>query len=326
MPERLLSGIKPTGNIHIGNYFGAMRQFLELQDQYESFLFIADLHALNQIHNPEELADNIREIAKAYLAIGLDPDKVTLFQQSRVPAHTQLTWIFNSITSMGLLERAHAYKDALANERSVNVGLFDYPVLMAADILLYHPKVVPVGNDQQQHVEIAVDIAQRFHHLYGPTFTIPQPLIRSEVAVVPGLDGRKMSKSYHNVIGLFDTPEATVKKVMAITTDSKGLSEPKDPETCTIFALHKLFSTDQIEELRERYRSGSITYKESKERLAERINAFLQPIRERKAELDSQPEYIERVLAEGSAKASEMAEKTLREVMERVGLSASHHG
>jgi tryptophanyl-tRNA synthetase len=227
MSPRLLSGIKPTGSIHIGNYFGAMKQFVDLQNEYESFIFIADLHALNQIQDAKELHRLSQEIASAYLAIGLDPNKVTLFRQSEVPEHSELALIFGAISSMGMLERAHAYKDAVAKNKSVNVGLFTYPILMAADILLYKPSVVPVGHDQQQHVEIATDIAERFNHLYGATFTPPKPLILEENKIVPGLDGRKMSKSYDNVIGLFDEPEVILKKVAKIVTDSSGPTDPK---------------------------------------------------------------------------------------------------
>lgn len=318
---RLLSGIKPTGDIHIGNYFGAIKQFIELQDQYESYVFIADLHALNQLYDPKEMARLIKEVATAYLAVGLDPEKVTLFRQSELPEHSELCWILNCITSMGLLERAHAYKDALAKGKPINMGLFDYPVLMAADILLYKPAVVPVGHDQEQHVEMTVDIAGRFNHLFGETFPMPKALTLTQTGVVPGLDGRKMSKSYGNVIGLFDPAEVVKKKAMSIVTDSKAPDEPKDPDTCNIFALHRLFSQDILPELEQRYREGKISYKESKELLAERINLFLDPIRRKKLELDANPNYISQVLAAGKERAVAVARPTLQEVKQKVGLA-----
>lgn len=320
MPKTLVSGIQPTGAVHIGNYFGALAQWLELQEQYQSYLFIADLHALNQIHDRERLAANIQEAIKTYLAIGLDPEKVVLFRQSEVPAHTELCWILNCITSLGTLERAHAYKDALANSKAPNVGLFDYPVLMAADILLYKPEVVPVGPDQKQHVEIAADLAQRFNHLFGQTFVVPQVLLRRESPIIPGLDGRKMSKSYANTIGLFDAPELIQKKVMSIPTDSSRPEDPKDPENDHIFALHRLFSTDQLPELEQRYHQGGIGYKESKEILLSNINTFLKPIQERYQQLERKPDYLAEVLEAGRKKAALVAEATLAEVKTRVGL------
>lgn len=322
MPQkRLLSGVKPTGEIHVGNYFGAIKQFLELQNSYESYVFIADLHALNQIHNPEDLSRSIQEVAKAYLAVGLNPNKVCLFRQSRVAAHSELCWILNSITPMGLIERAHAYKDAQTKGKPINMGLFDYPVLMAADILAYQADVVPVGYDQQQHLEMTVDIAKRFNHLFGPTFNLPQGLVLKETGVVPGLDGQKMSKSYHNVIGLFDPPEVIAKKVMSMVTDSRGTNEPKDPVSDNVFALHRLFSTVQLEELNERYRNGGISYRESKEILIQNMSAFLRDFRERKVGLDKKSEYIKEILVEGSRKASQVANETMDLVRQRTGLA-----
>lgn len=318
--SRLVSGIKPTGDIHIGNYFGVMQPLLAMQESFESFVFIADLHALNQINDAALLRSLIREIATAYLAVGLNPEKVTLFRQSEIPAHAELCLIFNSITSMGLLERAHAYKDAVAKDRPVNMGLFDYPVLMAADILLYNPDVVPVGEDQQQHIEIMSDIAGRFNHLYGQTFAIPKGKIHENTGVVLGLDGRKMSKSYANVLGLFDAPDVTKKKVMGIVTDSAGVTDPKNPETCTVFAFHRLFSQSQLPALDKRYREGSISYRESKEILLANVLAFLEPIQAKKRELDAQPEVVDQILAAGRTRAEEVAVETLRKVKERVGL------
>lgn len=318
--KRLITGIKPTGDIHVGNYLGAMKQVLELQDSYDTFVFVPDLHALNQVQDAKEISRISFEIAKAYIAVGLDTSKVTLFRQSDVPQVTELCWIFNSITPMSLLELAHAYKDAQAKGKGVNVGLFDYPVLMAADILMYDAQVVPVGSDQKQHVEMAREIARAFNRVFGETFVEPQELIKDDVAVVPGTDGRKMSKSYGNVIGLFNTPEETTRQVMGIVTDSRGATEPKDPETCNIFALHKFFSTEQLGELEERYRAGTISYKESKELLAENINAFLAPVREKKAALDADEAAVLNVLEAGREKATALATEKMKTVRQRVGL------
>ncbi len=320
--KRLLTGIKPTGDIHLGNYFGTMRQLLDFQESHESYVFIADYHALNQIQDGAQLMKNSLETAKAYLAIGLDPQKVTLFRQSDVPQHAELTWIFNTLTPMSTLELAHAYKDALVNGKQANVGLFDYPVLMAADILLYDPEIVPVGSDQRQHVEIAREIARKFNNTFGDTFLEPKEMIRDEVALVPGTDGRKMSKSYNNVIGLFATPEETKKACMSIVTDSRGVTDIKDPATCNIFALHKLFSKEGLRELSERYRAGTISYKESKELLAENINTTLAPMRAKKAELDAEPEYVLSVLEAGKHKATARAQAKMSDVRKRCGFNA----
>lgn len=317
--KRLITGIKPTGDIHIGNYLGTMRQLVELQDSYETFVFVADFHALNQIQDAKELSHISLEIAKAYMAVGLDTSKVTLFRQSDVPKHTELTWILNTITPMALLELAHAYKDAQAKGKPVHVGLFDYPVLMAADIIMYDSAIVPVGSDQRQHIEIARELVRYFNRIFGQTFVEPQELIRDDVAIVPGLDGRKMSKSYDNVIPLFDTPEGTQARVMTIVTDSRGQTEPKDPATCNIFALHKFFSTDILTELDRRYREGTISYKESKEILAENINAFLAPIREKKAQLDADESSVLAALDAGREKAEALASAKMKLVRERCG-------
>jgi len=317
--KRLVSGIKPTGDIHIGNYFGAMHNMLALQDQYECFIFVADIHAFNQVQDREAMRRNILEITKAYLAIGLNPEKVTLFQESAVSGHAELMALLNSVVSVGLLERAHAYKDAKAKGKPINAGLFNYPTLMAADILLYNAEVVPVGQDQQQHLEMAREIAQRFNHLFGQTFVEPQPVL-SETPTLPGSDGRKMSKSYGNTIGLFDSPEVVTEKVMRITTDSKRPEEAKDPETDTLFAYHKLFSQAHLSDLEHRYREGGIGYKESKEILAGTMNAFLDPIRQRKAALDQNESELIAVLEQGAEKARSIASQTMDIVRDRIGL------
>lgn len=317
--KRLLTGIKPTGDIHVGNYFGMMQQLLGHQEDHNAYIFVADYHALNQIQNGAQLQHNVLEIIKAYIAIGLDPEKVTLFRQSDVPQHAELCWIFNTITPMATLELAHAYKDALANGKPSNVGLFDYPVLMAADILLYDPEIVPVGNDQRQHVEIAREIARKYNNTFGETFLEPREMVLAETGIVPGTDGRKMSKSYGNTIGLFDMPEVTTKTCMSIVTDSRGAHDPKDPETCNVFALHKLFSTDILPDLRARYLAGTISYKESKELLAEKINETLAPMRAKKTALDADPAYVLEVLETGRQRASERAVAKMTEVRKKCG-------
>lgn len=319
--ERLVTGIKPTGDIHVGNYFGTMQQLLSLQEGYDPYVFVADFHALNQVQDAKALGDTSLEIAKAYLAVGLDPEKVTLFRQSDVPQHAELCWIFNTFTPMATLELAHAYKDALANNKPANVGLFDYPILMAADILMYDAKIVPVGNDQRQHIEIAREVARDFNRIFGETFVEPKERIQNDVAVVPGTDGRKMSKSYKNTIGLFETEEATKKAAMSVVTDSRAADEPKDPDTCNIFALHRLFSTAMLPDIDRRYREGAISYKESKELLAENINAFLRPIREKKRELDENPAYVLDILERGAAKASKLARAKMNDVRKKTGFN-----
>jgi tryptophanyl-tRNA synthetase len=320
MMKRLVSGVKPTGEIHIGNYFGALRQFVDLQESFETFIFIADYHALNQVTSPSELNENISELAKAFLAVGLDPEKAVLFRQSDVPAHTELCWILNSITSMGLLKRAHAYKDAEAKGEVVNMGLFDYPVLMASDILLYSPDTVPVGKDQKQHLEITQELARMFNRQYGETFKIPSEQILEEVAVIRGIDGRKMSKSYRNTLGLFDSREVLAKKIMAIVTDSKGVDEPKDPDSCNVFYYHRIFSKEDLADLERRYREGGVSYKESKEMLVENVDRFLAGFRSKKMELDENRELVVRVFQEGGEKARKIATEKLREVREKIGI------
>lgn len=317
--KRLVSGIKPTGDIHIANYFGAMHQMRTLQDEYECFLFVADLHAFNQIQEAGQLRTSILEIAKAYLAVGINPEKVTLFQESKVAAHSELTILLNSLTSLGLLERAHAVKDARAKNKPINAGLFEYPVLMASDILLYQADVVPVGEDQQQHLEMTREIAERFNHLFGEFFKLPQG-VHGEVGTIKGLDGQKMSKSYNNTIGLFDDEATVTEKVMRITTDSKAPHESKDPENDTLFAFHRLFSKNELPELEARYKQGEIGYKESKDILAKNMNTFLEPFRAKKAELDTQDQLVMDILEAGAQKARPIAEATLAEVQRRIGM------
>jgi len=321
MKKRLLSGIQPSGTVHIGNYFGAIKQFVDLQDVYDSTVFIADLHSITTIQNKKELSENIINVALDYLACGLDPLKVCLFKQSDVPEVTELAWYFNCITTMAFLERATAYKDANQKAKEINVGLFDYPILMASDILIQDADVVPVGADQKQHVEYARDIAQKFNKLYGETFKLPEPLILKEVAIVPGLDGRKMSKSYKNTIPLFGTDEEIKKAVMKIVTDSKEPNEPKDPDNCNIFALHKLFLNNlDLDSLRNKYINGTISYKESKDLLLDEILNLIKPMREKREMYAKDLIKVRAILKDGADKARVVAKDKINIIRNNVGV------
>lgn len=321
MQKTLLSGVKPTGTAHIGNYFGAMRQFVEFQGDYRQFIFVANYHALTSVSDGELLRKLTLDLIMDYLAIGVDPKKTTIFLQSDVPEVTELAWIFNTITTVPYLMRAHAYKDAEAKNKEVNVGLFGYPILMAADILMYNADVVPVGLDQKQHIEIARDTAQKFNRIFGETFTVPEPLIVEEVKTVPGTDGRKMSKSYGNVIGLFASDEEIKKAVMSIPTDSKGVDEPKDPATCKVFAFHELLQADNLDEVRKRYLEGGIGYKEAKEILIDNLRAFIAPLRSRREEIARDPEMVMQILRDGAEVARAEAKKMMAEVRAKTGLT-----
>ena len=324
MPKKiLLSGIQPSGRPHIGNYFGAMKQFVDMSAtaDYDCFFMIVDYHALNTIQDARVMKENIINLAIDYLAVGLDPRKSIIFKQSDVSEHTELAWIFDTITTMPFLARAHAFKDTEAKNKETSVGLFNYPMLMAADILLYDTDVVPVGADQKQHVEITRDTAEKFNRIFGETFKLPEAKILPTVAIVPGIDGRKMSKSYGNTIPLFAEDDETRKIVMSIVTDSKGADEPKDPSKCNIFSLHKLFSKPtELSKIKKRYETGDISYKESKELLAENIISFLRPMRERRKALGKDRENVLKILKNGGEIARENALLKMREVRERVGL------
>ncbi len=314
MKKTLLSGVKPTGRPHIGNYFGAMKQFVDLQNggDYTCHLFIADYHALNLIQDKNELERLTLDLALDYLAIGLNPAKSVLFKQSDVSAHTELCWIFDTIVTMPYLMRAHAYKDAEAKNKEINVGTFNYPVLMAADILLYGTDVVPVGQDQKQHVEYARNIAEKFNNTFGETFKLPDALILEYVATVPGTDGRKMSKSYGNTIPLFATREEITRAVMSIVTDSSaGIPE-------NVYAIHKLFRTETS--LKKFYEENSGKYKKLKEALIDDIDAYVKPLMERRAELAKNENTVAEILKQGSIMANEIASKKLLEVKEKIGV------
>ncbi len=318
----LISGVQPTAKPHIGNYFGAIKQFVDLQNEYDSRIFIADLHAITSVQNKDELNINIQNVLLDYLAVGLDPQKVTLFKQSDIPEVTELNWIFNCITTMPYLMRAHAFKDAEAKNKDINVGKFDYPVLMAADILIQDADIVPVGSDQKQHVEITRDIADKFNRTYGETFKLPKELIKNEVMTVPGIDGQKMSKSYGNTIELFAEDEEIKKGVMSIVTDSKSPEEPKDVDKDNIYALHKLFTEGpEFEDITERYTNGGISYKESKEILLKNITNFITPLREKRKALESNKNLVRSVLENGKNQIRPIVEKKIEEVRDKVGLT-----
>lgn len=326
----LLSGVKPTGSAHIGNYFGAMKQVIDAQTlgQYECIFMIADYHGLNLIQNKDEMKKLTFELALDYLAIGLDPSDSLVFKQSDVPAHTELAWIFDTIVTMPYLMRAHAYKDAEAKDKELNVGTFNYPVLMAADILLYDTDVVPVGQDQKQHVEYARDIALKFNHIFGnngddstdsaPIFKLPEDLIMKDVAIVPGTDGRKMSKSYSNTIPLFATREEITKAVMSIVTDSNGPEEGGVP--ANVYNIHRLFRSEG--DLKELYAVNKGKYKILKETLIEDIDTFTKPMRERRELLAKDEASVIAILEDGARRANEKASKKLQEVKKAIGVLA----
>ena len=307
-----LSGVQPSGKPHIGNYFGAMKQFVDLQNEHDGYVFIADYHALHSLRNPKEMSENIKNVLLDYLAIGLDPKKVTFFKQSDISEHTELAWIFDTITTMPYLMRAHAFKDAEAKNKETDVGTFNYPVLMAADILIYAPDMVPVGADQKQHVEIARDIAEKFNNTYGETFKLPEPMILKDVAVVPGTDGKKMSKSYGNTIPLFAEHEEIKKCVMGIVTDSSG-ELPKN-----VYAIHKLVRSEN--ELKKIYEEKAGKYKELKEMLIEDLEKFIAPLRARRKEFEKDIPKALAILKAGGEKAKLVASKKMEEVREKIGV------
>ena len=318
---RILTGIQPSGTPHLGNYFGAMRQVCELQQKGESYLFIADYHSLTTNPKAELLRERTINLALDFIACGVDLEKTVFFRQSSVPEVCELAWILNTVTPVGLLERAHSYIDKIAKGFAPNNGLFSYPVLMAADILLYQADLVPVGKDQKQHLEITRDIAIKFNNEYGEILTIPEGFIPDQVAIVPGLDGQKMSKSYNNIIPIFGKEKEIRKQVMNIVTDCKGLEESKDPEKCNVVALFKLFaSEDEVEEMKARYRAGNYGYGHAKQALFEKMWSYFEPMRKRREELAANLDYVESILKRNGEKAREEAEKLLGKIRRAVGL------
>jgi len=322
---RVLSGIQPTGRFHLGNYFGAIQQYIALQDNQQAFYFIADFHALTTVRNPDQLRQNTLDAAIDLLALGLDPAKVALFRQSDVPEVTELTWLLMTVTQMSLLEKCHAYKDKRDRGLPADAGLFTYPVLMAADILAYDSDLVPVGQDQVQHLEVTRDLAQRFNHIYNSeVFVIPEAKVLSATAKVPGTDGEKMSKSYNNTIELFETPKAMRKKFMSIKTDSTPVEEPKNPENCAVFQLYQLFANEEEQAaLAARYRAGGMGYGEAKQTLYDKAMSFFGPARERRAALEADPNGVEAVLKQGASKAHSKAREVLARARTACGLKPS---
>ena len=320
--KTVLSGIQPSGNLHLGNYLGAVRQHMEMQEKFSCIYFIADLHALTTVRNPEKMRENTLELAADYLALGLDPNKTIFFRQSEVPQHCELSWILSTVTPMGLLERAHAWKDAVEKgKKDTTLGLFSYPVLMAADILLYTPDLVPVGKDQKQHVEIARDIAIKFNEYFGQTLKVPEDFIKPEVAVIPGTDGQKMSKSYGNTVDIFADESTLKKQIMGILTDSKSIEESKDPETCIPYLLYRhIAAPEEHEEMAERLKKGGTGYGDIKKMLLAKILLHFSNAREKRSQLVKKPDYIQDILKEGAKKARKIAEKTMEEVKRKIGL------
>jgi len=321
--KRILSGVQPSGNLHIGNYFGAIKQHIEMQEENECFYFAANLHSLTTLRDKEKLEELTVELTLDYLALGLNPEKTTFFVQSDIPLHSECAWILSTVTHMGLLERAHAWKDAKAKEtKDPTVGLFTYPILMACDILLYEPDLVPVGQDQKQHIEITRDLAGKFNNYYGETFKLPEAMIKDEVKTIPGTDGQKMSKSYGNTIEIFAPEKQLKKSVMGIVTDSIAVEDPKDPETCNVFTLYKLFANEkERKELAEKYKAGGMGYGDAKKMLLEKILEYFGPAREKRIELESNLDYVKEVINEGNKKAQAQAESVMQRVREACGLN-----
>jgi tryptophanyl-tRNA synthetase len=318
---RILSGIQPSGLLHIGNYFGMMRPAIALQAEGEALYFIADYHALTSLHDPKVLRENSRRVALDFLACGLDPDRGALFLQSDVPQVTELAWILSTVTPMGLLERCHSYKDKTARGAQASAGLFTYPVLMAADILIYDSDLVPVGKDQKQHIEVTRDIAVKINETFGKVFKLPEPRIQPATETVPGLDGQKMSKSYGNTIDIFGDEKETRKRVMSIVTDSTPVEAPKNAETSTIFQLYSLIATEgEMAAMKEAFARGGTGYGEFKKQLFEKLLAYFAPMRARREEILAQPDYIDEVLARGAERANQIADKVMCRVRKAVGL------
>ncbi|MSR70989.1 tryptophan--tRNA ligase [Candidatus Kaiserbacteria bacterium] len=316
--KRLLTGLQPSGQLHIGNYLGALKPFVESYGEYESYLMVADYHALTSLKNPAQLGEGIIDVVADYVAAGVNPTQATIFKQSDVPEHTELAWIFDCLVTVPFLQQAHAYKDKVAKGLEANAGLFTYPMLMAADILLYDTDIVPVGADQRQHVEYAREAAAKFNQAFGDTFKEPQEKISEDIAAVPGVDGKKMSKSYGNTIPLFGTDDAIRAAVMSIVTDSTAVGAPLDTDKDITFALHRHF-TPNLAEIQKRYVDGTIGYKESKELLAHNIIATIAPMRERRGALSR--EAVIQILKDGAEVARAKASAKMADVRKKVGVA-----
>lgn len=319
---RVLSGIQPTGRFHWGNYFGAIRQYIDLQgDRQSAFYFIANLHALTTVREPQRLRQATLDAALDLLALGLDPQRATLFVQSDVPEVSELCWLLMTGAPMGLLERCHAYKDKKAKGLPADTGLFTYPVLMAADILIYDADVVPVGEDQVQHIEVARDLAASFNFTFGETLVLPKAKVLDSSARVPGLDGEKMSKSYNNTLEVFEEPKPLRKKIMRIVTDSRPVDQPKDPENDHLYQLYSLFATDdQREQMAATYRRGGFGYGEVKKALADLAEGYFAEARARRKDLEAHPERVRQVLGDGAAIARRKAAEVLTRVQQACGV------
>ena len=320
---RILSGIQPSGVLHIGNYFGMMRPAIALQAEGDAFYFIADYHALTSLHDPKALRENSRRVALDFLACGLDPARAALFRQSDVPRVTELAWILNTVTPMGLLERCHSYKDKVARGLPASSGLFTYPVLMAADILIYDSDVVPVGRDQKQHLEVTRDVAVKMNETFGQLFKLPEPRIHADTEIVPGIDGQKMSKSYGNTLDIFGEEKEMRKRVMSLVTDSAAVESPKNPDASTIFQLYSLFASEsEITDMRAAFTGGGTGYGDFKKQLFARLWENFAPMRARRAEILAAPDYIDEVLARGAERANAAADAVMARVRPAVGLRA----
>ena len=318
---RSLSGIKPTGTPHLGNYLGMVKPAIDLQKTHESFYFIADYHALTSVRDPKLINEYTYDLTAIFFALGMDFENHAFFRQSDIPEVTELTWIISCITPKGLMERAHAFKDASAKNQEINMGLYCYPILMACDILIYDSNFVPVGQDQRQHLEITRDLAIRFNNLYGEAFVIPEAIIQKNVATIPGIDGRKMSKSYGNVIPLFSTEKVFRKAIMKITTDSKSVTDPKDPEKCSVFSLYQCFASNkEKKDLSELYLRGEIGYGDAKQLCFEKLNTELQGAREAYYEIRNDKLKLRGILESGRDKARLIARKVNSRIRDKVGI------
>lgn len=322
---RFLSGIQPSGKLHIGNYFGYVRPNMEAHETADAgFIMIADLHALTTVQDASVMRTSIDDMVKDLIACGFDPKKTTIFRQSDIMEHTELMWILSTVTPVGLLERAVSYKEKVAKGIAASLGLFSYPVLQAADVVLYDIDTVPVGKDQTQHLEMVRDIAIKFNNTFGETFVVPQGVVRAEVAVVPGTDGQKMSKSYGNTIPLFADEKTIKKAIMGIVTDSKEVADAKDPDSCVVYNIHKLFlSPAEAKTVADKYRAGGMGYGDAKKMLLETYMDFTAPMRAKRAELETDTNHVAEVIKQGAAKAGGIASKTMEKVRKAVGLRSN---
>ncbi|MGL6119424.1 MAG: tryptophan--tRNA ligase [Fusobacteriaceae bacterium] len=324
--KKSLSGIQPSGILHIGNYFGAMKQFIDLQKDYEGFYFVADYHSMTSNTSPEDMSKNSIDIILDYLALGLDPKKSTIFLQSDVPEHTELYWVFSNLTPVALMERGHSYKDKLDKGIFPNMGLLSYPILMAADILIYDTDVVPVGKDQKQHLEMTRDIAIKFNERYGGEyFKLPEPLILDSVAIIPGTDGQKMSKSYNNTINMFAPEKKLKEQVMSIVTDSTPLEEPKNPDNIITNLYSLVASKEKLEEMKSKFKAGNYGYGHAKKELLEALLEFFGEARKKREELEKNPEYVQQILKEGAERAREIAKNKMIAIKKTVGLLGNRY-